>query len=76
MKKYLSTAHIADMYDVSQDFFRNHMDSTFKRGVHYVQHDKSCPIRWDIEEVEAWWRGEDQSLDKEKINALIEKLLV
>jgi NH3-dependent NAD+ synthetase len=36
MKRYLSTKNIAEMYDVSYDFFRNRMESTFQRGVHLV----------------------------------------
>lgn len=76
MKKYLSTTNISAMYDVSPDFFRNRMDSTFQRGVHYVQHDKGCPIRWDVDEVETWWRGEDKSVDQEKIDKILERLLI
>lgn len=72
MKKYLSTANIAALYDVSCDFFRNRMETTFKRGIHFVQHDRSCPIRWDIEAIEAWWRGENKSLHDDLIERLLQ----
>lgn len=69
--RYLSTKNIAEMYDISCDFFRSRMDTTFQRGVHYVQHDKQCPIRWNVEAVEQWWNGTNKTAH----NELVERLL-
>lgn len=72
MKRYLSTKNIAEMYDVSYDFFRNRMDDTFQRGVHYIQHDKQCPIRWDIEAIEQWWNGTNKTAHDELVERLLQ----
>ena len=71
MKRFLSAKKLAEIYDVTAEFFYNRMDSTFKRGVHYIQHDKNCPIRWDVDEIRDWWYGKKE----EPHNDLIEKLL-
>lgn len=75
-KQYISTNRIAEIYDVTADFFRHRIGSTFSKDIHYIQHDKNCPIRWDVEEVERWWRGEKSlHLISKEDDELIAKLL-
>ena len=56
-KQYLSTSKLCEIYDVTKEFFlRKKNDGTFTLNTHYIQ--KSHFIRWDIKEIENWFRGE------------------
>jgi len=77
-KQYLSIRKVAAIYDVTPEFFYNRLDRTFKRGIHYIQHDKNTPIRLDVEAIERWWRGEEvenKAEEPSKHEDLIQKLI-
>lgn len=75
-KQYYSTSNIAEIYDVSVDWLRTRMGSAFTKGIHYVQQTSGGMIRWDLNEMEKWWRKDDCiALTQSPHDKLIEKLL-
>jgi len=73
MRQYASTSTICSAYEVDSAFFlRRKKDGVFVENKHYIQQGNT--LRWDVEELEAWWRGDD-SLQAIK-NAILKKVLI
>lgn len=58
-KQYKSASSLAEMYDVSKEFFLRRKESgEFILNTHFVC--RGNTIRWNLEEIEKWWFGETE----------------
>lgn len=61
MRQYVKPTTIAEKYELSVDWFTYRIkNGTFKKGIHYLQPEKNGAIRWCLEEIDKYFRGEDQ----------------
>ena len=71
--KYVSTATLAEYYDVSKEFFLRRKESgEFEKNIHYIQQERT--LRWDFDKIKAWWMGND--IPKNSVEGILNKVMV
>jgi len=71
-KVYLSTSKLCEIYDVTKEYFlRKKAKNIFIKNTHYIENAKT--LRWDIQEVENWWR--DPKKSSKSIDDILNKII-
>jgi len=69
---FLKTSAMAQNLSVSKSFLEKNMGDIFEEGTHYTRTTDARMVRWDIEEMHKWMRGEKRD---ETDTKLLSKLL-
>lgn len=73
---YVSTSDISAFYGVDPRFFLSRKDNgEFKRNIHYIEARDTKTLRWNAEEIDRWWKGEDDVDESNENEELLNKLL-
>lgn len=76
MSEYVKPTTIAEKYELSVDWFMYRIkNGTFKKGIHYLQPEVNGAIRWCVEEIDRYFRGEVQPVEHSSHSKLINNLL-
>ena len=70
--QYVTTDMLAQQYSSSADYFLKQKEHLIK-NIHYIQKGKF--LRWNITEIERWFKGDFQNKEDEVVDKLIDNLL-
>jgi hypothetical protein len=67
---YKSISSLCEIYDVDRQFFERRMkDNIFVLNRHYIK--QANTVRFDLDAVQAWWRGEEAINTNEILNKIL-----